>query len=366
MATISLCMIVKNEAAVLARCLESVGDAVDEIVIVDTGSSDQTKQIAAQFTDKIYDFLWCDDFSAARNFSFSKATMEFAFWLDADDVLMPADRQIFVAQKETLFDAADMVMMRYYTAFDESGNPTFSFYRERLIRLHAGFLWEGRVHEAISPAGRVVYSEAAVTHKSVKVSYTDRNLRIYEKQIADGVLLSPRDQFYYGRELYYHKQYDSAKNMLQTFLKSGAGWVENNIEACKILSYCYAETGDYFAALSALTDAFYYDTPRAEICCEIGRMLMQLQKYSTAIFWYELALKLPRNDTSGGFLCEECYGFLPCIQLCVCYDKLGEHETAKAYNERAGKIRPTSPAYLHNLEYFKSQAQHAESQFGIY
>ena len=73
MVTISLCMIVKNEELVLARCLDTVCDLVDEIIIVDTGSTDSTKSIAARYTDKIYDFEWVNDFAAARNFSFSKA-----------------------------------------------------------------------------------------------------------------------------------------------------------------------------------------------------------------------------------------------------------------------------------------------------
>ena len=86
MVTISLCMIIKNEEAVLERCLESIQDVVDEIVIVDTGSTDKTKEIAARYTDRIYDFPWCDDFSAARNFAFSKGMGEYLLWMDADDV----------------------------------------------------------------------------------------------------------------------------------------------------------------------------------------------------------------------------------------------------------------------------------------
>ena len=72
MVSISLCMIVKNEEQVLARCLDSVRGLMDEIIIVDTGSTDQTKAIAAKYTDKIYDFEWISDFAAARNFAFSK------------------------------------------------------------------------------------------------------------------------------------------------------------------------------------------------------------------------------------------------------------------------------------------------------
>lgn len=77
MITISLCMIVKNEEDVLARCLESVKDVVDEIIIVDTGSTDKTKTIAKEFTDKVYDFKWVNHFAKARNFAFSKAKMDY-------------------------------------------------------------------------------------------------------------------------------------------------------------------------------------------------------------------------------------------------------------------------------------------------
>ena len=92
MPTFSLCMIVKNEAAVLGRCLNSVGTALfDEIIIADTGSDDQTKAVAAAYTNKIYDFIWKDDFAEARNFAFSKATCDYIMWLDADDVIAPKD-----------------------------------------------------------------------------------------------------------------------------------------------------------------------------------------------------------------------------------------------------------------------------------
>ncbi|MER2072437.1 MAG: glycosyltransferase family 2 protein, partial [Psychrobacillus sp.] len=86
MITISLCMIVKNEEEVIGRCLASVKDIVDEINIVDTGSTDQTKEIVKQYTNRIFDFKWIDDFAAARNYSFEQATKEYILWLDADDV----------------------------------------------------------------------------------------------------------------------------------------------------------------------------------------------------------------------------------------------------------------------------------------
>ena len=88
MVSVSLCMIVKNEEDVLERCLESAAGLADEIIIVDTGSTDRTKEIAAHFTPRIIDFLWRDDFAAARNESFAHASMDYCLWLDADDVLL--------------------------------------------------------------------------------------------------------------------------------------------------------------------------------------------------------------------------------------------------------------------------------------
>jgi len=89
--TLSCCMIVKNEEKFLEQCLNSIKDLVDEIIIVDTGSTDKTKEIAARFTDKIFDFKWCDDFAAARNESLKHATGDWILVLDADETISAQD-----------------------------------------------------------------------------------------------------------------------------------------------------------------------------------------------------------------------------------------------------------------------------------
>ena len=108
MPTISLCMIVRDEESVLDRCLSCVKDIADEIIIVDTGSTDKTKEIAALYTDKIYDFKWIDDFSAARNFSFSKASMDYIMWLDADDVIDSENKKKLLNLKASPAMTADV------------------------------------------------------------------------------------------------------------------------------------------------------------------------------------------------------------------------------------------------------------------
>ncbi|WP_343209356.1 glycosyltransferase family 2 protein [Anaerolentibacter hominis] len=353
MITLSLCMIVKNEEDVLSRCLTSVSGIFDEIILVDTGSTDHTKEIASAFTDLVYDFAWIDDFSAARNFAFSKASMDYAMWLDADDVLLKKDRTELLSLKSSLSPDVDVVMLPYHTAFDENGNPTFSYYRERIIRLASGLRFAGAVHESIAPSGTVIYGKAAVTHQKLHPSDPDRNLKIFEKQLNEGGLADPREQFYYARELYYHKRYEDAVRWFQVFLNGGRGWVENNIEACRFLAYSLYGLGREDEALESLLNTLKYDCPRAETCCDLGKHFLDRNLYPQAIFWYELALLQKRDDTSGAFVIPDCYDFLPNLQLCVCYDRIGEHQKAASYNEKAGALKPQNPMYLKNRQYFQ-------------
>lgn len=357
MVRISLCMIVKNEEDVLARCLDSAKGIADEIIIVDTGSTDQTKKIAESYTDNVLDFEWCEDFSAARNYSFSKATMDYILWLDADDILTQENQQQFLELKANLPDNVAMVMMKYHTAFHEDGSPSFSYYRERLVKNHAGFCWEGAVHEAIVPSGKILYSDIAVTHKKVHPSDPDRNLHIFEHLLKQGVILQPRQQFYYARELYYHARYREALQVLEVFLDSGKGWIENQIDACRQSALCCYALNEPDRALQSLLRSLQYDLPRAEICCDIGKHFADRTNYRLAVFWYQTALSLPRNDQSGAFIFPDCYGYLPAIMLCVCYDRLGDRKQAEYYNELAGSFKPEDPSYLSNRDFFNAQKE---------
>ncbi|WP_195983660.1 glycosyltransferase family 2 protein [Clostridium sp. D33t1_170424_F3] len=355
MATISLCMIVKNEEDVLARCLDSVRACVDEIIVVDTGSTDATKEIARNYTDQVYDFPWIDDFAAARNFSFSKAEMDYCMWLDADDVLLEKDAKQLLKLKSELDPSVSIVMMKYHTAFDEEGTPTFSYYRERLIRNRMGFVWQGAVHEVITPAGQIIHVDTAVTHQKLHPSDPDRNLRIFEKLRSEGKTLDPREQFYYARELYYHKRYEDALKEYASFLDSGRGWIENEIDACRQMAYCHYAMNEEDLALRDLLRSLVYDTPRSEVCCEIGKHFLDRNQLQQAVFWFETAVEQPRREQSGGFSEPDSHDYLPYLQLCVCYDRLGKYDVASFYNELAGECKPNAQAVQFNRTYFEKR-----------
>ena len=354
MITLSLCMIVKNESDVLERCLSCVQGIADEIVIVDTGSTDGTQEIARRFTPRVYDFPWCDDFAAARNFSFSKAGMQYTMWLDADDVITDAEQEKLLRLKETLSEKTDMVFLRYDVDFDAQGNPTLSYFRERIFRTAMQYRWVGEVHEVIAPRGVVESCDISIQHRKLHPTEAGRNLRIFQKMLADGKTLDPRHQFYYARELMYTGDYKAAAAQFRRFLDAGQGWVENNISACRDLADCETRLGNPDAALKSLLRSFAYDVPRAELCCELGRYFFERAQYRIAAFWYETAAQCTPDTANGGFCQLDCYGYLPYMQLCVCYDRMGEREKAAAFNEKAGTLKPEDPAYRFNRAYFEA------------
>lgn len=355
MNTISLCMIVKNEEESLEQCLSSVSAIVDEMIIVDTGSTDRTQEIAARFTDKIFDFTWIDDFAAARNFSFSKATMDYILWLDADDVILPADAAKLKELKANLSADTAVVMMLYNTGFDGQGRVVFSYYRERLVKRSYGFVWKEPVHEYLEVYGQRLQADIGITHTKKNHQLSLRNIRIYENLLSKGQALSARGMYYYARELKEHGRDNDAVNMFQQFLDSGKGWVEDNITACGELAGCYQRLGDDQSALTAMLRSFHYDTPRAELCCQIGYLFKARHDFRRAAFWFELALKLEKPQHSWGFCQQDCWGFIPNIECAVCYDHLGDYVKAESFNEKAAQYKPDSPAVLINRNYFKNR-----------
>lgn len=361
MNTISLCMIVKNEELVIERCLTSIADIVDEIIVVDTGSTDRTKEIVQSFTKSIFDFEWIDDFSAARNFAFSKATQNYILWLDADDVLMEEDRNKLKSLKEALSPDVDSVSMLYHLSSDEYGNVTFSLRRNRLVKRDRAFRWIGPVHEYLEVYGHVVNSDIAITHlSSDQDSDIDRNLRIYQNREKAGESFTPRDLFYYANELKDHRQFEKAIDYYEQFLHTEKGWIEDIITTCGKLSDCHHELGNKRLAFESSIRSLHYASPRAEFCCRIGYHFLENHHYDTAIFWYKLATKLDLPSDYMGFHNPSYSTWLPHLQLAVCYDRIGSYRLANEHNETALVYRPEDKTMLANQAYFRNKLEELE------
>lgn len=348
-------MIVKNEESRLMDCLMSVKDIVDEIIIIDTGSEDSTKEVASKITDRIFDFQWENDFSKARNFAFSHATNDYILWLDADDILLKEDKSAFERFKSTLDPSVDAVMMKYNTAFDAQGNVTFSYYRERLVKRERQFLWKEPVHEYIEISGNIIQSDIGITHTKTGGGSGERNIAIYENIMSKGDDLSPRGMYYYARELKEHGRYGEAICFFNAFLDTKKGWVEDCITACAELGACYGKENQRDEQITALIKSFVYDAPRAEICCDLGYVFKAEGNYERAVFWFRLAGTLQKPKGNWGFIREDCWGYIPYIELAVCCDRLGMVQLAEQYNEFAGIYKPDDPSVELNRLYFKQR-----------
>lgn len=330
MVTFSLCMIVKNEERVLERCLNSVADLMDEIIIVDTGSADKTKQIAKKFTDKIYDFAWTGNFSDARNYAFSKAECDYIYSADADEMMDEENRQKFRVLKEAMLPEIDIVQMKYANQLEFGTIYNFDEeLRPKLFKRVRTFRWEEPIHETILLEPVIYDSDVVIIHKPEK-SHTSRDIAAFERIIREGGSLSKRLHNLYAKELFVSGSDEDCIRAVPFFEQSamdGTRSLDEMKEAC-----CVAARGN---RLSGNIPAFFKYALKnvaaqgcAEICCELGNYYRSIEDYEEAILWFYNAA----YETEC-ILNVKCRKELPLQALAECYDRCGNTELAMYYRK---------------------------------
>lgn len=285
-APISLCMIVKNEEAHLARCLESIKSYVSEIIIVDTGSTDKTEKIARKFATKYVKFTHCNypdgsirDFSSARQHSFDLATQPWVMWIDADDVVNGSENlPKMIADIDEKRQGQDAyVMLPYEYAHDDDGNCICLHYRERIVTKRDSFMWKGPVHEVlVSKPDVIVQSFSSETvriiherQKIKKLHDPNRNLRILKDYCADHSD-DPRQFYYLGLEQSNVGDLKGAEETLKKYVQI-SGWDDEvclaYMKLCE-LAFCQAN----------YTDAIQYATNAVNVKPAWGECYFQLAK----------------------------------------------------------------------------------------
>ena len=216
--TIALCMIVKDEEQFLDDCLGAVGWAVDEIVIVDTGSTDNTVEIARRHGARVFHVAWTHDFSEARNFSISKATADWILVLDADERIQASD----LRKLRKTVRRAKKVDGIYLSVWNVGDNPasTSAHYLVRLFRRKNEIRYEGRIHEVVKVPGATCFSNLRILH----TGYALGEERMEEKYSRDlEILLSilkeepanPVLNLYAGRTYFNLKKHTEAIECLE-------------------------------------------------------------------------------------------------------------------------------------------------------
>ncbi len=271
-------MIVKDEEEWLAPCLESAKAFVDEIIIVDTGSKDGTKAIAESFGAQIFDFKWIDDFSAARNFAFSKATKDFVLWLDADDRLDGGEKlKPLLRDLDPQFSC---VLMQYFYGFDEHGNCTALHLKNRVVRNDGNFTWKGRIHEDLIPTmttGVSSTTDVAVYHRATgeRISKSsERNLRVALEEYKDKPL-DARAVFNVANSYVGMGKNEQAIKFYLEYLEK-SGWEEEKYIALCRAAFCLYELGHLDEAMNMFLRAVklrpkYADAFRGLAICSMRK-----------------------------------------------------------------------------------------------
>ena len=354
--SVSVALIVRNEERVLGRCLESLRGAVDEIVIVDTGSEDDTKRVALKYTDKIYDFAWHDDFAAARQFSFDRATGDWVAWVDADDVVRHANRI------KPLLTATPPEVCGYYWRYiygwDPSGKPSLEFWRERCVRNDGSFRWVGRVHEVLVPQWPCVQmhdQDVVVEHHSDAergARKQGRNLKILEDEYeASGGNLEPRMLFYLGREYADSGNIERAIEVLQRFLDAG-DWDDERFRAQTQIAQLHRILGQYDLALDADLQALKIHPRWPDAYFGLAETYYYLQDWPRVIHWCDLGRAMPVPQTNV-FVNPRDYDVNWIIYYTNALYHLGELQTALEWTRRALDIRLDDPWHSQNASAFE-------------
>ena len=338
---VSLCMIVKDEEDFLQASLDSVKSllGVSDIVIVDTGSTDRTKKIAGKYEANVFDFEWCDDFSAARNFSVDKAINDWIFTLDADEVL----HEVNTAELESMINegkTSTVGTIKIVSVHDNASSNISRFFNKEF------FKWTGNIHEQITAKNnqqkKIIPLYITASHygytPEVKKSKNkfERNLRMLEstliKQPNDPYLLAQIGKCYYV--------YDSNPLKVCEYLERALS-LENDYRleyiyvTVEYLGYSLLNTGQYEKALEHILKYKEFYNNKVEFRFLSAHVFQNNGMFQEAVECYESCLGKDISDVEGitSFLSYynigvimECIGMLN--EASILYKKCGDYEPA--------------------------------------
>lgn len=337
---LSLCMIVKNEGENLKSCLSKAAVFVDEIIIVDTGSSDNTKSIASKITSKVYDFGWCNDFSKARNFSISKASNDWVLVLDADEFVIDFNKNEiyeFINSPSNINKVGRL--QRINMMEDSEGNKK---YIERVNRLFNKnyFHYEGIIHEQIVDLDGKVYETENIDITIEHIGYTSevlnrtdkirRNINLLEEAVKNN-FEDPYLYFQLGKSYFMLKDYKTSalyfEKALTFELDFRLEYVEDLIET---YGYALINCGRYSDAI-ILENCFEVYSKSADFYFIMGLIYMNNAKFTKAIECFLECTKFEYSKVEGITTYSSYYN------IGVIYEVLGFKEKAIEYYKVCGR-----------------------------
>lgn len=343
MASVGLACILKNEVRNIDRLLSSVKGCFESITMVDTGSTDGSIELLQKYasgpnpadTEIILDhFEWINDFSAARNYSFSKVNTDYIAWADLDDSL--ENREGFLSWKKEIMPIADYWLATYHYALDAQGRPICSFARERVMRRSMDLKWRYFVHEGVMP-NHPGMTTLYVTNWSIKhhrtaedmVQDKGRNLGLFAMNHEN---IDSRMLYYWGKELFDNGKHLEAYGKLVQAIKKEDLDVHDRILGIQYAATAAQVLKQHPEAIDLAIRGLQIAPTRAEFFTLLADSYVQLGKLADAMPYYEAAKRCPRSNTRNqfGFIYshENAYGYWPRIQLARVKFQLGAIDEA--------------------------------------
>lgn len=350
MIPVSVCLIAKNEEKNIEKCLRAIRKHPFEIVVVDTGSIDRTKEIASRYADKVVDFTWVDDFSAARNFSISQATHDWILVIDCDEFI----EKINIQEMQNLmkqFPYAIGQLTRDNVCYDQNRNTihTYDLVERLFHRKH--YHYEGTIHEQVvrKDGGQIYGFEFPlyVTHTGYHgtpeeiQAKSERNLRLLKKELEK----HPDDPYLYYQLGESYRLNNDYENAYKQFDKGLYLDVDENLEYVQrmIISYGYVllATNRLEKAIS-LENLYEHFKDIADYLFLLGDIYLKVRRNEAALKVYLIATTCQKHFDEGTNSYRAFHN-IGCI-----YEAYGHYEEAQKFYQKAGNF-PPSVERLENL-----------------
>lgn len=338
---LSLCMIVKDEEETLDKCLNSVDGLVDEIIIIDTGSKDRTKEIGLKYTNNVFDFIWCNDFSKARNFAIAKASNEWILVLDADEVIKEYKKESLTEFcKKNKKNVGRIKRINIYE--DKHGSKR---YIERVNRVFnkSNFEYEGIIHEQVVEKNGEIYStnniDLCVDHIGYSKEVLNRTNKIKRniELLSIAIDKSPYDPYTHyqlGKSYFMGKDFKNA----YIFLKKALALLDNfKFEYAQDLIESYGYTLIELKLFSESLDLYKYEKYYSNYPDFI--FLLGIIEMNNGNFQKAAETFLKCTEFNEGRI-EGITSFLPLYNIGVIFDCLGFKEEACDYYKMCGNYEP--------------------------
>jgi tetratricopeptide (TPR) repeat protein len=355
-------MIVRDEETTLPGALEDAAHFCDELVIVDTGSTDRTVEVARSFGAQVFHFDWIDDFAAARNYSFEQCSGKWTLWLDADDRIAPASwsgLRAVIDELPRLVDVDSIVLpYRYRYAEADSNVCLYCVHRSRLIRHSPDLRWKSRIHETIpiAAARTMRRADAWIEHRPPHghlAASVQRNLPIIERCLEDGDR-SPRMLDYYARNLADVGRHEEALAVYEELcslpLDSKPSSLRVRGRTLILMAKSAAALDMAEKELELLGRAIALDSEHAEAFIILGQHFCDQRDFKRAIPFFRAAatLKAPVDEDHN----PSCYTWLPWDYLAICASELGDFKAALEYSVRALPGHPEKDRLVANMRLY--------------